>query len=174
MSQNFLIEAMYVWAIGNFMVCLLMVFFGFKTSLRRRLYRERSLKISLGLNMLVSLLICEGMMSPFSLWLLMSANFVAAVICLKVADYRYENWLKTRKFTFKPERIKHNITHGEVEIDGQTYYAFIPPVWIKEYQDESGNMVPGAYKSYRYESERQVRFRRFVSGLGGRLEVELR
>lgn len=124
--------------------------------------------------MLISLLICDGAMTPFLLWILMMANLVFAVICLKVADFRYENWLKTRKFAFKPERIKHNIAHGEVEIDGQKYYAFIPPVWVKEYQDEKGNTVPGAYKSYQLEGIRQVRFRRFVNGLGGRLEVELR
>lgn len=173
MSQNFLIEVMYVWAIGNFIACLLLVLFGFKVSLRYLQYRERSLKVSLGLNMFVCLLICNGFLTPFLLWLLMIINLGVAVVCLKITDFRYENWLKTRKFAFKPERIKHNIVHGRVEIDGKRYYAFIPPVWVKEYQDEKGNMIPGTYKSYHLNGEQKVRFKRFVSDYGGRLIVEL-
>lgn len=173
MDQNFLIELMCVWAVANFVVCLMFALFGFRQKLQIRMRRERMLKFSLILNFFASLMICGGLMSPFYLWGLIFLNVPVLVACLKIADYRYEGWLKTRKFNFRLMRVKHNIAHGEVEIDGKLYSAFIPPVWIKEYRDEYGNIIPGAYKSFGSLAEQRVRFKRFVCDCSGRQAVEL-
>lgn len=166
MNENLLIVLTYLWALANFAAFLSVIRHQpVKTPCRQKRWKN-AVRASLILNAGATLLVCGGLMQHFYLWLLMTANVFLASWCVRILRHRYETRLKEQKLTFRIVRVKHNTAHGTVEIDGISYRAFIPPVWLKEYRDENGRLFPGTYKRYQAQTVQKARFKRFVPVYG--------
>ncbi len=176
MNENLLLITMYLWALANLAVSLSVIRYRLvKTPYQQKHWAFR-IRTSMFLNIGVAVFVCNGAGQHIYLWLLLVANVLLASWSIRFIRRSYEEKLKNKKLMFQIARVKHNTAHGTVEIDGIRYQAFIPPVWLKEYQDENGRLFPGTYKRYQVQTVQKARFKRFVPtayGAGNRLMVEL-
>lgn len=175
MNQNVFIFLMLVWALCNFSACGTLILRRCTKTIQQQQKWKRVIKSSVFLNLGTMIVFSDSLVENFGLLLLMIGNIFLSSWSIKAVCRQYEKQLRRQKFAFRVDWIKHNIAYGTVEIDGIKYHAFIPPVWMNEYQDENGRLVPGTFKKYPVRSTLSAQFKRFVPvyGDGMRPMVEL-